>query len=63
MFSFCQNIHKLRTGIWQTWKKTIFFTQARLDPKLFYQKKYVNIDKSELATKQDWHTSIEARIM
>ena len=44
-------------------KDNFFFTQARLDPKLFYQKKCVNFDKSELATKQDCHTSIEARIM
>ena len=36
----------------QTWKKTIFFTQTRFDPKLFYPKKCVNFDKIEFATKQ-----------
>ena len=44
-------------------EKDNFLTQARFDPKLFYSKKCVNFDKSEFATKQDFHTSIEARIM
>ena len=36
----------------QIWKKTIFVTLARVDPKLFCLKKCVNFDKSEFATKQ-----------
>ena len=34
--------------LFQTCKKTIFFTQTWLDPKLFYQKKSKNYDKSNL---------------
>ena len=37
---------------YQTWKKTIFFTQARFHPELFYPKKCANFDKSEFATKK-----------
>ena len=37
---------------WQTWKKTIDFTQARFYPKLFYLKKCINFHKRELVTKQ-----------
>ena len=33
-------------------EEDIFFTRARFDPKLVYQKKWVNFDKSELVTKQ-----------
>ena len=36
----------------QTWKKTFFYTQARFDQNLFYQKKCVNFNNSEFATKQ-----------
>ena len=36
----------------QTWKKTIFFTPARFEQKLFYMRKCVTCDRSEFATKQ-----------
>ena len=34
--------------LFQTCKKTIFFTQTWFEPKIFYQKKCVNYDKSNL---------------
>ena len=36
----------------ETWKKTIFFTSARFQLKLFYPRKCVNCDKSKFAKKQ-----------
>ena len=36
----------------QTWKRTIFFTPARFEQKIFYPRKCVTCDKSEFATKQ-----------
>ena len=36
----------------ETWKKTFFFTPARLELKLFYPRKCVNCDQNKFATKQ-----------
>ena len=60
------NIQTLRlwTAQEQTWKKTIFFTPARFEQKLFYPRKCVTCDRSEFATKQHkmWLTTSMSKI-